>query len=212
MIAEQSRTKLTENIARIAQLKFYLPELKGKLCFSKHHSNVAGLWYPMLSDACDSLNCQFASDGVCSEEIIRWLTNLSKGVDAFIDHLNLYGAHAQGMVRDTFFNKFVALANCLHTFLQHEISTFSNFVNEAASDAVTSLQDDVAHYQSTVRERLERLAGLDNAQGGPSVQCGPPHRSVESDSGSYDRTVVHLWYCSLKKSIENLKRIVFVYP
>lgn len=42
-------------------------------------------------------------------------------------------------------------------------------MDEAARDVVPSLQGDTAHGQSTVRERLERLAGQCGMQAGSSA-------------------------------------------
>lgn len=62
---------------------------------------------------------------------------------------------------------------------------------EAACDAYTSWQGDVAYCQTTVRERLERLPGKGDVQGGSSgfqrdssARVDPLCGSVDPDSGS----------------------------
>lgn len=47
-------------------------------------------------------------------------------------------------------------------------------MDEVACDEATFLQVDVVHSQSTVRERLKRLAGQSGAQGDPSGSQSSP--------------------------------------
>lgn len=66
-----------------------------------------------------------------------------------------------------------------------EGSALSKPVDKATPGVGLPLQGDVAHYQATVREVLERLAGQSGAQGGFSgLQVGPSIRTVNPDSGS----------------------------
>lgn len=79
--------------------------------------------------------------------------------------------HSRKADRETFCNKTVASAKHLWMFFQEEVAALSSSVDEAALNAVTTLQGDVAYYQSTVRERLKRLPGQGDAQSksGPSI-------------------------------------------
>lgn len=93
----------------------------------------------------------------------------------------------------------VASAEWLYTFFLPNVVTLSNSLDEAARDAVVSLQGNIAHFQSTVRERLELLAGHGSSQGGPSgAQDDPVSGSVDPDSGYLAKMVFHTGYYSLK--------------
>lgn len=64
-------------------------------------------------------------------------------------------------------------------------------MDEAARDAVMSLQGDVAYFRSTVQVQLETLAGHGRVEVDPTVsQGGPTSGSVDPRSGSLDIVVV----------------------
>lgn len=84
-------------------------------------------------------------------------------------------------------------------------------MGEEVCDAFLFMQGNVADCQSTVRERLELLAGKGGAQDGLSACNGLPPESVHVDFGSGDYVVLHIYYLSLKKC-RKFKTIVVVYP
>lgn len=72
-------------------------------------------------------------------------------------------------------------------------------MDKAVRDAASILQGDVAHYNLTVRERLEQLTGQSDAQGGrsgsqsgPSAQDGPPAWSVDPDYPLLESVLVRM--------------------
>lgn len=98
----------------------------------------------------------------------------------------------QKAVRNIACNKDVALAEFLEWCFEHEVATLFSFMDEAARDAGTSLQDDDAHCKSTMQECLEWLVvhGGVQCQNDPShlQDCssavdGSPSGSVDLDSG-----------------------------
>lgn len=133
-------------------MKGDLHEVKGKLDFMDCLNNVADLRYSMLSIESDSLKRQIPSGGVRSEKIVQQPANASKDVDSSIDYFNRHSTCAQRAELDTFRNTSVAFPEPLQTFFQQEVATLSNFVDEAAHDAFTSLHGDAVNCQSVVRE------------------------------------------------------------
>lgn len=90
---------------------------------------------------------------MCIEEIVLRLVNALKDANASIDYLNCHEAHAQKRDRDTFSYRSVALAARLQPVFLKELHPFIS-VDEAAYDAVPSIQGDVFHCLSTMREGL----------------------------------------------------------
>lgn len=58
----------------------------------------------------------------------------------------------------------------------------SNSRDKEAREVVTSMQGDVAHRQSTVRERIVWFSGQGGVEGGRSAQNGPFPGLVDPDS------------------------------
>lgn len=56
--------------------------------FCKDHNNVANSRHSILCDELDLPKCQIASSGMCSEEMVQRLVNVSKNVDRSINNLN----------------------------------------------------------------------------------------------------------------------------
>lgn len=84
--------------------------------------------------------------------MVQRLANLSKDVDVSMIEIKLRAAHTQNVARDTFCNMAAALAKCsLKRFFNSRLYTLLVlYMNEAACDAVTSLQSDIVHRQLTL--------------------------------------------------------------
>lgn len=83
--------------------------------------------------------------------MLQLLENASENGYALIDFLSLHTAHAQKAICDTFCNTSIALAKRLQMFFQQKASLLSHSVLEAAPDAFTYMQGDVAYCQWNVR-------------------------------------------------------------
>lgn len=97
--------------------------------------------------------------------MLQQLTNAS------INNLNSSVSRAQKAMRDIFHAKSITLANRLQKFFQHEDSTLSNSVDDAAPHVVLSSQGDIASCQAIVWDRLEQFAvqrGAGNFQNDPA--------------------------------------------
>lgn len=106
--------------------------------------------FSLLVDECDLLKRQIVNGGVCSGKTAQQLAHASKDDGISINDLSHCTAYAQKAAQEILCSKSVALVERLQTFSQQEAATFSESVGEAARDAVTSLERDVAHCQATV--------------------------------------------------------------
>lgn len=88
-----------------------------------------------------------------------------KNVNVSIAISNRHFAHAQKAVQDIFYDRSFTLAERPQNYFQQEVLTLFQYVSEAARDAVLLLQSHVAHFQTTKRECLERLAGQGGSDG-----------------------------------------------
>lgn len=78
---------------------------------------------------------------------------------AWIDPVMFYSSPAQKAVRDSFWNRAVALAERFQMFSLQDVAIVSIYMHEAARNAITSVHSDAGHRLLTIRERLKKLVG-----------------------------------------------------
>lgn len=116
--AKQARIESIKHTAENGQWRVKVHELKKRLHFPSRRNIVADSLYSVVFEECDSLKHQVANERVCGVKMVQRLANGSRNVDVSSDDSNLHAVHAKKAIRDSFFNKFVALPERLSMVLQ----------------------------------------------------------------------------------------------